>query len=72
MCSQNAYVTHKLVPAAQGVKITGKDLEKALAGFPVFVAEKPDEVEVFKVSEFVCGCFKLCWCSLIRKKQLNR
>ena len=46
---QNAYVTHKLVPAAQGVKITGKDLEKALAGFPIFVAEKPDEVEVLKV-----------------------
>lgn len=46
---QNAYVTHKLVPAAQGVKITGKDLEKALAGFPLFVAEKQDEVEVLKV-----------------------
>ena len=37
------------MPAAQGVKITGKDLEKALAGFPIFVAEKPDEVEVLKV-----------------------
>lgn len=50
---QNAYVTHKLVPAAQGVKITGKDLEKALAGFPVFVAEKPDEVEVLKVRKCI-------------------
>jgi len=38
-----------LVPAAQGVKVTGKDLEKALAGFPVFVAEKPDEVDILKV-----------------------
>lgn len=50
---QNAYVTHKLVPAAQGVKITGKDLEKALAGFPIFVAEKPDEVEVLKVKKTI-------------------
>ena len=50
---QNAYVTHKLVPAAQGVKITGKDLEKVLAGFSMFVAEKPDEVEVFKVREMI-------------------
>jgi len=52
-------VTHKLVPAAQGVKITGKDLEKALAGFPVFVAEKPDEVEVLKVRKFSSFCFTL-------------
>lgn len=50
-------MTHKLVPAAQGVKITGKDLEKALAGFSIFVAEKPDEVEVFKVRETILDIF---------------
>ena len=50
-------MTHKLVPAAQGVKITGKDLEKALAGFSIFVAEKPDEVEVFKVREKILDIF---------------
>ena len=43
-------MTHKLVPAAQGVKVTAKDLEKSLAGFPVFVAEKPDEVDILKVA----------------------
>lgn len=47
---KNAYVTHKAVIASQGVKITAKgELEKTLAGTPVFVAKKPDEVEVLKV-----------------------
>ena len=46
---KNAYVNHKAIIASQGVKICGKDLEKALAGTPVFVARKQDEVEVFKV-----------------------
>ena len=35
--------------AAQGVKIIGKDLEKALAGLPMYVAYEPDEIEVYKV-----------------------
>ena len=48
---KNAYVQHKAVLAAQGVKITSKgELEKTLAGTPVLVAKKPDEVEVLKVS----------------------
>lgn len=29
---QNAYVEHKEIRAAQGVKIAAKDLEKAIAG----------------------------------------
>ena len=65
-------MTHKLVPAAQGVKITGKDLEKALAGFPIFIAEKPDEVDVFKVSNKFKFYFTGGWWSLIRKKQQSR
>ncbi|XP_065836749.1 eukaryotic translation initiation factor 5B-like [Oscarella lobularis] len=45
---KNAWVNHKEIVAAQGVKICGKDLEKALAGTQVFVAEHPDEVEILK------------------------
>ena len=46
---KNAYINHKTIIASQGVKITGKDLEKALAGMPVLVAKKPDEIDVLKV-----------------------
>lgn len=38
--------------AAQGVKILGKDLEKTLAGLPLLVAHKEDEIPVLKVSGF--------------------
>lgn len=34
---------------SQGVKILGKDLEKALAGLPLLVAHKEDEIPVLKV-----------------------
>ena len=46
---KNAYVNHKVIIASQGIKITAKDLEKTLAGTPIFVAKKPDEIEVLKV-----------------------
>lgn len=46
---KNAYVNHKTVIASQGIKICGKDLEKTLAGTPVFIAKKDDEIEVLKV-----------------------
>lgn len=50
---KNAYVQHKAVLAAQGVKVTSKgELDKTLAGTPVLVAKKTDEVEVLKV----CVC----------------
>lgn len=35
---------------AQGVKILGKDLEKTLAGLPLLVAHKEDEIPVLKVT----------------------
>lgn len=35
---------------AQGVKILGKDLEKTLAGLPLLVAHKEDEIPVLRVS----------------------
>ena len=34
---------------SQGVKILGKDLEKTLAGLPLLVAHKEDEIPVLKV-----------------------
>ncbi|KAL5460056.1 hypothetical protein EMCRGX_G033474 [Ephydatia muelleri] len=43
---KNAYANHKTVVAAQGVKICAKDLEKVLAGTPVFVPKKQDEIPV--------------------------
>ena len=46
-------MNHKEIVAAQGVKICGKDLEKALAGTQVFVAEHPDEVEILKVGRSI-------------------
>lgn len=46
---KNQYITHKELRAAQGVKIAAKDLEKALAGVPIMVAEKEDEIDYCKV-----------------------
>ncbi|XP_045763921.1 eukaryotic translation initiation factor 5B [Maniola jurtina] len=45
---KNAYIEYKEVVAAQGVKIAAKELEKAIAGLNLLVAQKPDEVEVLK------------------------
>ncbi|XP_060625759.2 eukaryotic translation initiation factor 5B [Anolis sagrei] len=45
---KNQYEKHKEVAAAQGVKILGKDLEKTLAGLPLLVAYKEDEIPVLK------------------------
>ena len=49
MCFQGAYDHVKELTAAQGVKIIGKDLEKALAGLPLHVAYQPDEIDIYKV-----------------------
>ncbi|VVC86925.1 unnamed protein product [Leptidea sinapis] len=43
---KNAYIEHKEVTGAQGVKIAAKELEKAIAGLNLLVAQKPDEVDV--------------------------
>ncbi|MCJ8747986.1 hypothetical protein PDJAM_G00159690 [Pangasius djambal] len=45
---KNQYEKHKEVDTSQGVKILGKDLEKALAGLPLLVAHKEDEIPVLK------------------------
>lgn len=48
---KNQYINNKELLGAQGVKIAAKDLEKALAGIPLFVAQQPDEVDYWKVRE---------------------
>ena len=45
---QNQYQNYKQVKAARGIKIAAKDLEKSMAGLPLFVGRKDDEVEYFK------------------------
>ncbi|CAG0913882.1 unnamed protein product [Notodromas monacha] len=45
---KNAYKEHAEVKAAQGVKLCATDLEKAIAGLNLLVANQPDEVEVCK------------------------
>ncbi|XP_031631192.1 eukaryotic translation initiation factor 5B [Contarinia nasturtii] len=43
---KNAYIEHREVQGAQGVKIAAKELEKAIAGLNVYVANKPDEIDI--------------------------
>uniref|UniRef100_A0A1L8DRV3 Eukaryotic translation initiation factor 5B n=2 Tax=Nyssomyia neivai TaxID=330878 RepID=A0A1L8DRV3_9DIPT len=45
---KNAYMEYKEIMAAQGVKIAAKELEKAIAGLNLQVAQKPDEVDILK------------------------
>ena len=77
---KNQYISNKELPAAQGVKIAAKDLEKALAGIPLFVAQQPDEVDYWKVSHntfnncswFVIICAwrkRVCECLWFAKKK---
>ncbi|XP_055325109.1 eukaryotic translation initiation factor 5B [Sitodiplosis mosellana] len=43
---KNAYKEYKEIKGAQGVKIAAKELEKAIAGLNVYIAHKPDEVDI--------------------------
>lgn len=45
---KSTYVEHKVLRAAQGVKIAAKELDKAIAGLNLLVANNPDEVEICK------------------------
>ncbi|KAJ1370451.1 hypothetical protein KIN20_032175 [Parelaphostrongylus tenuis] len=45
---KNEYGHYKEIQGAQGVKILAKGLEKALAGLPLFVAHKEDEIDFLK------------------------
>jgi len=54
------YIHHQCLEAAQGAKLCAKDLEKVLAGSPVYVAHHPDEVDILKeeVEDFVSSSLK--------------
>lgn len=54
------YIHHQCLKAAQGAKLCGKDLEKVLAGSPLYVAHNQAEIEVLKedVEEFVSSSLK--------------
>lgn len=45
---KSSYERHKIVNAAQGVKIIAKELDKALAGLPLYSTKNPDEIEYYK------------------------
>lgn len=45
---KNAYTTYKEIRAAQGVKISARDLDKAVAGTPLLVAHNDAEIEVLR------------------------
>ncbi|MCP9259290.1 Eukaryotic translation initiation factor 5B [Dirofilaria immitis] len=45
---KNSYEHYQMIKGAQGVKILAKNLEKALAGLPLFVANREDELIVLK------------------------
>ncbi|KAF8793500.1 Eukaryotic translation initiation factor 5B like protein [Argiope bruennichi] len=45
---KNPYLEYKTVEGAQGVKLIGKDLDKTIAGMPLFVAKNQSEIEHLK------------------------
>ncbi|KAE9414699.1 hypothetical protein Angca_006639, partial [Angiostrongylus cantonensis] len=45
---KNEYGHYKEIQGAQGIKILAKGLERALAGLPLFVAHKEDEIDFLK------------------------
>jgi translation initiation factor 5B len=52
---RNAYRTFKTVYAANGIKIAARDLDKAVAGLPMFVAEKPADIDALKTQVYLYG-----------------
>lgn len=45
---KNPYIEYKVVEGAQGVKISGKDLEKAVAGLPLLIASNHTKIDSLK------------------------
>ena len=69
---KNQYINNKELLGAQGVKIAAKDLEKALAGIPLFVAQQPDEVDYWKVREIFISCvWILCDVKVYKKSPFS-
>lgn len=50
---KNDYDHYKEIKGTQGVKMLAKNLEKAVAGLPIFVIEKVDEIDVLKLVFFI-------------------
>ncbi|KAF1743374.1 hypothetical protein MXB_4623, partial [Myxobolus squamalis] len=42
------YIHHESMSVSQGVKIAGPNLDAAIAGFPLFVAQYDDEIDYYK------------------------
>lgn len=53
---KNLYIEYKTIDGAQGVKITGKDLEKSIAGLPLLVAYNHNVIDSLK--EEICHLFQ--------------
>lgn len=49
---KNAYQDHKEIRAAQGIKIAAKELEKAIAGLNLYVANHPDEIPICRWANY--------------------
>ena len=47
------YLHHKMIKAAQGVKIAADDLDKAVAGSSLLVASPNDDIEAMKVIQYI-------------------
>lgn len=62
---KNAYIEYKEIIGAQGVKIAAKELEKAIAGLNVYVAHKPDEVDICRLVNWL---LRQLFGSLCKKK----
>lgn len=45
---KNAYERYQMIRGAQGVKLLARNFEKTLAGLPLYVANREDELEVLK------------------------
>lgn len=45
---KSSYIEHKVLTGAQGVKIAAKELDKAIAGLNLLIANQPDEIEICK------------------------
>uniref|UniRef100_A0A6G3ME35 Eukaryotic translation initiation factor 5B n=1 Tax=Henneguya salminicola TaxID=69463 RepID=A0A6G3ME35_HENSL len=45
---KGSYIQHDCISICQGVKISGSNLEQAIAGLPIFVAQYDDEIDYYK------------------------
>ncbi|CAI5445568.1 unnamed protein product [Caenorhabditis angaria] len=46
---KNEYIHHKEVQGARGVKVLAKNLEKVLAGLPLYITDREDEIDYLRI-----------------------